>query len=348
MAKIKHLLFVLCAILCLAGCDTEGDIIDTSYSELSVSFVYPSDAREKYDVLVNGEKAEGTAYFKGNEAQLDIYEKTSGKLEFSKKVPAGRISLIQLPGVEMDEYSEDTYSRITVKISDQGGEPLSSEEYAAYFNEQELSFDSRVGSKNYIRNDKLENGTFKLCKKATGEVLYEQGNITLKPNGNLTVMENETAPSGFLYFPASDVEPEDEYHPMIRFVYFNDNFPEATKIRFKLYAFNRGNNPQITPFEAPNNEITLTAGLISDYVSIDLNKYFGGAAGGQIYLEITKIKADGTEVKLTKAEDKVMTSASKYTKYVTYLLTNKTPDVPDDELVPKNIKCTTALERIKW
>lgn len=350
MKSFIRYIYLILVVVCFAGCDTEGDIIDTSFSTLSVSFVYPSDAREIYDIFVNEEKLEGgTAYFKGNEAQLDIYEKNSGELEFSKKAHAGEIiSLIKLPGVAMDEYSEDTYSQITVKISNQDGEPLSSEEYSAYFSEQELSFDSRFGSKNYIRNDKLENGTFKLCKKETGEVLYEQGNITLQPNGNLTVMENSTAPSGYIYFPPSDVEPEDNYHPLIRFVYFNDNFPEAAQIKFKLYAYNRNSDPQITPLEAPNDEIVLTAGLISDYVSIDLNKYFDGARGGSVYLQITKVKEDGTEVVLTEAEDKVMTSASATYKYVTYVLTNKTPEVPDDELEPKNIKCTTALERVKW
>lgn len=347
------LLFVILGLV--TSCDKDADEKLTSYSMVNVSFKYPFNSTEDYTIYVNGNASKeigGTFYIPSNlsSATIEVIDNKTGiKIYTKKNVPLEQeIKLIKLPGKDIDIYSEDKYSLVKVTIVDEQGNALSKDDFTASFNGQNLDFSNNAGTSNYfLKEDLTKEGTFILRDK-NGIEIFKQTNIKLRENGNISVIRNKYVPSGYLYLPAIN-DPVDKYHPIIRFLYFNegkDSFKGAIKLKIKLYSKNNKTPSLDTQFIG---ETELLPGLISDGVTIDLNKYWPGLMGGQISVEIIKIKSDGNEEKLLSIDDRKYVGANQVFKLVTILVQNTNPEtISDKDFDPRKIKLTRYLEQIKW
>lgn len=337
----------------MTSCDKEAELKDTSYKMSKVSFKYPYNARDYYTIKVNGQDTgwDGTVYLPVNvsSVNLEVLEKETGTSVFTMNDVSmdQSLNLIKIPGKQIDVYSEDKYSLVNVSILDEQGRALSADDFTASFNGQDLDFSSGVGTDNYFLKEDLEQEGLFILKDKNGTELYKQSQIALKANGTLTVMKSQYSSSGFLYFPSID-DPVDKYHPILRFLYFNegkDSFKGAIKLKIKLYSKNNKTPSLDKQFIG---ETELLPGLISDGVTIDLNKYWPGLMGGQIPVEIIKIKSDGNEEKLLSIDDKKYVGANTMFKLQTILLQNTNPEGNSDEdFDPKKLR-TKFIEQLKW
>lgn len=132
------LLCLMLAVTMLAGCDTEGDEIETGYLSFNVSFVYPSTASDNYKVVFNGNEIlnSGVVSKTNPSGVLEIYNRQDNSLEFSQSItvtPNMTFQFIELNG-EVDLYNEEKYTWFvpTLVINTPGEENL----YTLTFNDR--------------------------------------------------------------------------------------------------------------------------------------------------------------------------------------------------------------------
>ena len=271
------LLCLMLAVTMLAGCDTEGEYIDTGFVSYSVQFSQQQGSiGENYEIKFNGETCKNGSIIgkKGSIGKLEVFEKESGELVFSKDIALDEnttIELIKTVEGGIDILS-DKYVSFTPVILYAGEET----DYTATFDGGELI--NRYT--NYIMPDHMD-GILNIVRNSDGQTLFEQ-NVTLTPNGQINIMQ--LSDTDFLEIPESnEPDPESKQFTKIRFFYTADAFPGNDELQLVVYLMDLS----AMQFSDPVATINLKAGELSEYIQID-NNYFGEGIVNAVYDLIDK------------------------------------------------------------
>lgn len=334
MKKI-HLLWSLClALFTLAGCDKDGEYVDRTYIEATVSFIGPSDG---YEIRYNGKKVTtATIYGKNNSTgKLEVYKTGKDTPELLEEITLTKdmkIELLKLLGrgvVLAASVSEDEYTTFTPNIT--FSNPNGSDQYTVTFNDEELS----LRSENYIAKDALE-GTLKIIRNSDGSILYEE-KMTIVPKSTINI--TELAEESFVNLSSSGGEPDPEsrQYTKIRFIYTADAFPGHDKLKLAVYLLGLD---KMNLTSEPIETIDLSADEMSEFIQIDNNTF--GEDGVHVVFDL--IAEDGT---------KIVDSAIHYAplgeignsdnRFVTFRLTDSSEDHQGGDWV----KCT-GISYIQW
>lgn len=278
MTRIKIILICLLASVHFISCDTEGDVIETGFSLLNVSFVYPSDADEIYRVTFNGQDAKnGSFYVPKNETNgnLEVYDNANENLVFSENItvePNQNIQLIALDG-EVGVFSEENYSTFTITFV-----PLDDSErnkYSFKVNGNTCVFDGVTA--NYM---KLGQESYAVEILKDGQSIYSADDVTITPGGSLVILETylETGEIGYQILTGnSDDNPPATPNVGKANFYFTKSysFVNTDSIRVELYSY----NADTFFFDGTSDGLeevanfTIKAYQLSDYIEFDLTKY---------------------------------------------------------------------------
>lgn len=261
-----YIFFFSFLMMFLTGCDTEGEITDNGFITLETRFL-PQEMAQKYQVFFNGDK--------------DIYiprDKATGKLEVFSKVDNTLalveddititnegLTFVQPLGKEIALYDKDKYRTFTPTViySDDASQ------YSVLFKENEMT----LAKDNYVAIDELPGDMTIISKNAPQLPLFTQ-TLTKESESKLNVMQ--LSATEFLR-----IEENDEPEPAtgfckVRFLYTQDAFPDYPELTLVVYVTNK----TYSKISDPVATITLKAGKLSEYVTIDNNFFGQGKVGG--------------------------------------------------------------------
>ena len=95
---IKQLTFFVLFLTIFASCDNEGEYIDTGFVSYSVRFSMTQGIGGDYEIRFNGETCKNSSIIgkKGSIGKLEVFEKESGELAFSKDIALDENTTIEL------------------------------------------------------------------------------------------------------------------------------------------------------------------------------------------------------------------------------------------------------------
>lgn len=260
MKKYIGFFCILCTYL-LIGCDTEQELIDTSYYPYSVSFFYPDDVSNNYEYAFNGVKGNsGIVSINDTDGLLEVFDKESGKSILSEKISITgntKIQLIKL-GSDIAIYNEADYISFIPTFIYSGN----TADYTALFNGQILE----SGKTNYLSKENL---TGSLEIKKIGEIspVYTS-ELTIAEGDKLNIMQlSETT---FLDVPEdSEPDPIDNHRYKIRIFYTPDAFTaDELKIDFYRCDWNVWwGEEELPKYGTP---LFVKKGEISEYIELEL------------------------------------------------------------------------------
>lgn len=268
MKKLQICLLVLFSAL-FVGCDTEGELLDTSFYNPKVTF-NPIHLNQKYRVTYNGSES---PYVSRSEKtfKLEVFKKddaTNTPVLTENECPSDiALTLFSPVGSELAVYTgnEDKYTTFTPTIIFSGNK----DDYTATFNNGEIV----EGKANYIAKDNLT-GTFRIVRKADNTILHEE-EITIEAEGKLQYMQ--ISDTEFLEISEGDEpDPESRQYTKIRFLYTADAFPGHDKLQLVVYLMDL----DAAQFTDPIATIELEAGKISEYIQINNDEFGQGVVNG--------------------------------------------------------------------
>lgn len=115
MKKIYLYIPLFCILLSFAGCDTEGEVVDTGFITTDVNLVWKADNTASYKLTLDGDTVKSQMHFSRDKkkAMLRAFKNNETTPELEEEVTLEnnkRIELIQLPGSKISFYkaSEET------------------------------------------------------------------------------------------------------------------------------------------------------------------------------------------------------------------------------------------------
>ncbi len=256
--KNIYLFWTYClAVFLLAGCDTDGDGIELSFTSYSIRVINPSNFEDlkNITVTIDGENLKETTFKgrgeKNGTLKVSYLDYTPVEQNITLQ-PGATLELLLQPGKVIELYDEKNYITFT-------GSFILNEGYTAKLNEQEL-----VQGLNYIHNEKMQ-GDLKFYKEGEAAPIATISDIHLVKDANLNVMqlsENE-----FVEIPIDD-EPEPTSNKVLkaRFLYLGDEVLSMDELRIDFYILNQWSYEFISN---PVGSITIEKGKLSEYVELD-------------------------------------------------------------------------------
>ncbi|MBD8387774.1 hypothetical protein [Dysgonomonas sp. BGC7] len=257
MKKI-YLFWTCClAMLLLAGCDTDGDGIDQSFTSYSLKVISPVhfDDLKNITATIDGENITN-ALFKGRDerkGRLKVSYLDYAPIEQDVILqPGTTLQLLLQPGKVIELYDEKNYISFT-------GSFILNEGYTAKLNGQEL-----VQGLNYIRNEKTQ-GDLKFYKEGEATPIATISDINLAQDTNLNVMQ--LSDEEFIKIPVDD-EPEPTSNKILkaRFLYLGDEVLSMDELRIDFYILNQWSYEFISNLVG---SITIEKGKLSEYIKLD-------------------------------------------------------------------------------
>lgn len=302
MAKIKFILFSLCAIFCFISCDTEGDEIETDFLSFYCSFVYPTSASDNYKIVFNGEEILNSGFVPKNSPSgiIEVYNRQDNSLEFSQSISVMQNMTIQFIVLDdkVDLYNEEKYTWFvpTLVINNPGEENL----YTLTFNGQNLPFS--YGERIYVNRNNLS-GMLELKKE--GSTVFSQ-EYTITPEGYLNMVEMMNMTTGMMEYmilegSGDEEEPASDNICKTRFFYTkNYLFADVDSIRAVISTFD-ADQYWLTMDEdlvIPIDTITFRAGELSEYVDFDLTRFRteSSTQPANFYLDLWDAKPNGEQL----------------------------------------------------
>lgn len=262
----KYIFFFSFLITFLVGCETDGDEEDYSYVELKTDFK-PQELANKYQVLFNGkdDKLIPKSEVMGKLEVLLKEDNTTVLVEDNITITNDVLTFIQPLGKELAIYSEDKYVTFnpTVIFS------TDASQYSIRFKENEMT----LAKDNYIAIDDLPGDITIVDKNTPQSPLFTQ-TLTKGSGNKLNIMQ--LSKTDFL-----GIEENNEPEPAtgfckVRFLYTQDAFPNYPELTLVVYLATTNYNKISDPIAT----ITLKAGKLSEYVTVDNNFFGKGKVGG--------------------------------------------------------------------
>lgn len=264
MKKLQIYLLVVLATL-FAGCETEGEFRDMSYYNPEVTF-NPIELNQQYRVTYNGSES---PYISKSEKtfKLEVFKKddaTNTPVLTENECPSDKgITLIQPIEKELAVYTAETYISYTPTFSDITGYNVLFKTYAITPN-----------AANYIPVSELP-GDMTIVSEADPETVLFTMPLTAESNGAKPYIM-KLSDTEFLTVPESDEPDPESGYCKVRFLYTQDAFPDYPELTLVVYLATTNYNK----FSDPIATITLKAGEISEYVTVDNNFFGTGKVGG--------------------------------------------------------------------
>lgn len=256
----------------LAGCDTDGDYVETGYQTIQVSFVYPQTANQQYDIMLDGQTAKNNVIYvpsTNHNGVLEVKDKATGEIAFSDNVeikPNLTIPLILLDG-EVGIFSEENYAEYELVFI-----PLIAGEESLYT--LKINGNTVIPyTKSYAR--KGIDYTLEISKDGTP--LYT-GTINIE-SGTLCIIEQQSPETGEMSYltltgSADEAEPDSEYKTKVRF-FFNkvNDLADVDSVNVDFYSFNQETYQYDGQGLEKYKSVKVKVGELSDYVEFDLSLY---------------------------------------------------------------------------
>jgi len=258
MKNCIYLLLFVCLFL-ITACDTNGEGVYSGHISFTVSFVYPTDAYDNYEVVFNGNEVSKTGGVAADRddptGTLEVYKKGSDTPELSKEITVSSgevIQLIKLAGQSIDIYDENTYDSFTLNLVFQKDKES---QYKVYFNDVQIN-----NGLDYIKKEDKHTGVLKIYKEGVEVAVFSQ-DVTIVANGLINVMQ--LSDTEFLLIPEdSEPAPESNQYTKLRFFYTSDALPGVERIKVIIYEW--------TNFTELGS-VEMEVGQLSAYQTIDWN-----------------------------------------------------------------------------
>lgn len=257
MTRYISLLFFISILL--AGCEKEGESIDTEFTSYQISVVYPNDFSDlaNFTATFDGQNISKTLFpGKGEQTgTLKLIYQDYNVFEQQVTLKSGEaIRVILLPGKIIKLYSEQDYIPFN-------GSFILNSGYVAKLNGQEL-----VDGLNYIHKDKA-NGDIEFYKRNNEQesLVATMHDVAIVADMKINIMQLEE--TTFIEIP-EDEEPDPSSNKILkaRFLYLGDEVLSMDKVRMDFFVHD---DWCWAFFAEPVATITLEKGKLSDYIVLD-------------------------------------------------------------------------------
>lgn len=257
MTRYISLLFFISIVL--AGCEKEGEYIDTEFTSYQISVVYPNDFSDVANLTVtfDGQNVAKTL-FPGKAEQtgtLKLIYQDYNVFEQQVTLKSGEaIQVILLPGKIIKLYSEQDYIPFN-------GSFILNSGYVAKLNGQEL-----VDGLNYIHKDKA-NGDIEFYKRSNEQesLVATMHDVSIVADMKINIMQLEE--TTFIEIPEDEeLDPSSNKILKARFLYLGDEILSMDKVRLDFFVHD---DWCWAFFAEPVATVTLEKGKLTDYIDLD-------------------------------------------------------------------------------